>query len=63
MVFGGDFCQDEKQMIHIDIKYIVPGDFIADFVTSVYDYLHENYADHEYVSQKIILCPKNETTD
>ena len=50
-------------MIHIDIKYIVPGDFIADFVTSVYDYLHENYADHEYVSQKIILCPKNETTD
>ena len=55
--------EDENQMIHIDTKYIIPGDSIADLVTSVYGNFHENYADHEYVSQKIILCPKNETAD
>ena len=50
--------EDENQMIHIDTKYIIPGDSIGDLVTSVYGNLNENYADHEYVSQKIILCPK-----
>ena len=32
-------------------------------VTSVYGDLNENYADRDYVSQKIILCPKNDTAD
>ena len=36
-------------------KYSLSDDFSSNF--------HENYADHEYVSQKIILCPKNETAD
>ena len=36
-------------MIHIDTKYIIPGNSIADLVTSVYVNLHENDADHEYL--------------
>ena len=50
-------------MIHVDTEYTIPCNSIADLVTSVYGNLHENYADHEYVSQKISLCPKNETSD
>ena len=55
--------ENENQMVHIDTKYIIPDDSIADLVTSVYGNLHENYADHEFVSQRIILCPKNKTAD
>ena len=50
--------EDENQMVHIDTKYIIPGDFIEDLVTSVYANLHENYADHEYVSQKTFCALK-----
>ena len=59
----GTYPEDENQMIHIDTKYIIPGDSIADLVISVYGNLHENYADHEYVSQNIILSLNNETAD
>ena len=37
-------------MIHIDNKFVVSGDFIADFVTSVYGDINVNYADRDYVS-------------
>ena len=50
--------EDENQMIHIDTKYIIPGDSIADLVTSVYGNFHENYADHEYVRQKLFCALK-----
>ena len=36
--------EDENQMVHIDTKYIIPGDSIADLVISVYGNLHKNYA-------------------
>ena len=55
--------EDDNQMIYIDNKFVVPGDSIKDLVTSVYGDLNENYADCDYVSQKIILCPKNDTAD
>ena len=55
--------EDDNQMIHIDNKFVVPGDSIKDLVTSVYGDIKENYADRDYVSQKIILCPKNDTSD
>ena len=55
--------QDGNQMIQIDNKFIIPGNSITDLVSSVYADLKENYADQDYISQKIILCPKNETAD
>ena len=47
--------EDENQMIHIDTKYIIRGDSITNLV---YGNLHENYADHEYVSQKLFCAIK-----
>ena len=44
-------------MIQIDNKFIIPGNSITDLVSSEY------YADQDYISRKIILCPKNETAD
>ena len=55
--------EDDNQMIHIDNKFVVPGDSIEDSVTLVYGDINENYADRDYVSQKIILCPKSNTAD
>ena len=55
--------EDFNQMIHIDTRYIIPGNSIADLVTSVYGNIYEHYAHHQYISQKFILCPKNETAD
>ena len=52
-----------NEMIHIDRKYVVPGDKICDLVSSVYGKIKENYADSDYIAQRIILCPKNETCD
>ena len=42
--------EDDNQMIHIDNKFVVPGDSITDLVTSVFGNLNENYADRDYVS-------------
>ena len=42
----------------MDNKFVVPGDSIKDLITSVYGDINGNYADRDYVSQKIILCPK-----
>ena len=55
--------EDNNHMIHIDNKFVVPGDSIKDLVTLVYGDINENYADRDYVSRKIILCPKNDTAD
>ena len=49
--------EDDNQLIHIDNKFVVPGDSIKDLVTSVYGDINENNADRD---QKIILCPKND---
>ena len=56
----GESTEDDNQMIHIYNKFVVPGDSIKDLVTSVYGGINENYADRDYVSQKIIMCPKSD---
>ena len=55
--------EDVNQMIHIDDKLVVPGGNISDFVASVYGIIHESYADCDYIGQRIIMCPKNDTCD
>ena len=55
--------ENSNEMIHIDRKYVVPGDKICDLVSSVYGKIKDNYADSDYIAQRIILCPKNETCD
>lgn len=51
--------EDDNQMIHIDTRYIIPGNSIADLVTSLYGNIFKHFAHHQY----FILCPKNETAD
>ena len=50
--------EDNNQIINIDTRYIIPGNSIANLVTSVYGNIYEHYAHHQYISQKIILCHK-----
>ena len=38
--------EDCYQMIHIDNKYIIPGNSIPDLVTSVHANIHENNANY-----------------
>ena len=45
-------------MIHIDNKFVVPGDSITDLVTSVYGDINENYADRYYVIKKLFFVLK-----
>ena len=39
--------EDDNQMIHIDNKFVVPGNSITDLITSVYGNINENYADRD----------------
>ena len=50
-------------MIYIDDKFIIPCNNISDLVASVYGNIHERYADCDYIGQRIIMCPKNDTCD
>ena len=53
----GTECEDESQMIHIDPKFVVPGNDISGLVGAVYGDIVNNYL------ERIILFPKNETCD
>ena len=50
-------------MIHIDKKFVVPGDNVSSLVFSVYGDIVYNYFDQKFVCQRIIMSPKNETSD
>ena len=50
-------------MIHIDDKFIVPGNDISDLVSSVYGDIVNNYLDQDFMSRCILMSPKNETVD
>ena len=47
--------EDVNQMIHIDDKFIVPGNNISHLVASVYGNILERYADCDYIGQGIII--------
>ena len=50
-------------MIHIDKKFVVPGDHVSCLVFSVYGDNVNNYFDYKFMCQRIIMSPKNETSD
>ena len=59
----GTELEDENHMIHIDDKFVVPGNDISDLVSSVYGDIVNNYLDQNSMSLRILMSPKNETVD
>ena len=55
--------ENENHMIHLDQRFVVPGGSAADFVTAVYGDIRQYYNDAEYINRRILMCPKNDTTD
>ena len=55
--------ENENQLIHIDKKFVVPGDHVSGLVSSVYGDIVNNYLDQKFMCQRIIMSPKNETAD
>ena len=45
-------------MIHLDQRFVVPGDSAADLVTAVYGDIRQYYNDAEYINRRILMCPK-----
>ena len=55
--------EDENQMIHIDPKFVVPGNDISGSVSAVYGDIVNNYLDQRFMCQRIIMSPNKETCD
>ena len=55
--------ENENHMIHLDQRFEVPGGSAADLVTAVYGDIRQYYNDAEYINRRILMCPKNDTTD
>ena len=55
--------ENENHMIHLDQRFVVPGGSAADLVTAVYGDIRQYYNDAEYINRRILMCPKNDTTD
>ena len=59
---GEDYqLEDDDQMIYLDERFVVPEENISYLVNSFYGHIHKNYTDCNFISQRIIMCPKNET--
>ena len=54
---------NEDNMIHVDEKFIVRGETFADLATTIYSDIKENYQNRDYITSRIMMCPKNDTTD
>ena len=59
----GTEVEDEDYMIHVDDKFVVPGNDISDLVSSVYGGIVNNYFDRDFMSLRILMAPRNETVD
>ena len=55
--------QNEDNMVHIDDKFIVNGETFADLATTIYSDIKEDYQNRDYITSRIMMCPKNDTTD
>ena len=54
--------QNEDNMVHINEKFIVRGETSADLATAIYSDIKENYQNRDYITSRIMMCPKNDTT-
>ena len=50
-------------MVHINEKFLVRGETFADLATTIYYDIKENYQNRDYITSRIMICPKNDTTD
>ena len=50
-------------MIHLDAKYVVRGETIADLPANVYADIKEKYNNRDYITSHIMMSPKNEITE
>ena len=50
-------------MIHIDPKFVVPRNDISGWISSDYGENVDNYRDHKFICQSIIMFHKYMTTD
>ena len=48
-------------MIHLDAKYVVRGETIADLAAKVYADIKEKYNNRDCITSHIMMSPKNET--
>ena len=55
----GTEAHNEDNMVHIDEKFIVRGETFADFATTIYSDIKENYQNRDNITSRI----KNDTTD
>ena len=53
----------ENNMIHLDHKYVVHGESIADLATAIYGNIKEHFNYRDYITPRIMMSPKNETTE
>ena len=54
---------NEENMVHINEKFLVRGETFADLATAIYSDIKENYQNRDYITSRIMMCPKNDTTD
>ena len=54
--------ENESNMIHLDSKYVVRGQTIADLADTIYTDIKVKYNDRDYITSHIMMSPKNETT-
>ena len=50
---------DENNMVHLDHKYVV----YCRLATAIYSNIKEHFNDRDYITPRIVMSPKNETTE
>ena len=50
-------------MKHLDHKYVVRSESTGDLATAIYGNIKENFNDCDYITPRIKMSPKNETTE
>ena len=53
--------ENDSNMIHLDAKYVVRGETIADLAANVYANIKEKYNNGDYNTSHIMMSPKDET--
>ena len=55
--------QNEDNMVHINERFMVRGETLADLATTIYSEIKENYQNRDDIISCIMMFPKNDTTD
>ena len=55
--------ENESNMIHLDAKYVVRGENIANLASNISADIKEKYGDRDYITSHIMMSPKSETAE